>query len=137
MFTSIFINLGLNDLFMGKALELVNRFYDLTNNKNTTKGLEELLAQEMTFAGPLLRTSGAKQYVEMQGQFLKFHKTWKMIKQFEDADDVCSIYELNLGMPSGGSFSVVIVDWIRVSNGHISDQQIYYDPREFAKAFGM
>jgi len=123
--------------FMGKALEVVNKFYDLTNNKNTTKGLEGLLAQEMTFTGPLLRTSGAKQYVEMLGQFLKFHKTWKMIKQFEDADDVCSIYDLNLGTPSGGSFSVVIVDWIRVSNGHISEQQIYYDPREFAKAFGM
>jgi hypothetical protein len=33
--------------FMGKALEVVNKFYDLTNNKNTTKGLEELLAQEI------------------------------------------------------------------------------------------
>jgi hypothetical protein len=108
---------------VGKALDLVNRFYDLTNNKNTTKGLEELLAEEMTFRGPLMQTSGAKQYIEMLGRLLKSHNRWKMIKQFEDGDDVCSIYELNLGTPLGSGFSVVIADWISVSNGRICKQK--------------
>lgn len=120
-----------------KTLDLVNRFYDLTNNKSTTTGLDELIADDMTFSGPLIQASGAKNYIEMLGQFLKFHKGWRMLKQFENGNDVCSIYEVRLGTPAGGTFNVLIADWITVSNGRISRQNIYYDPREFAKAFGM
>ncbi|MGI0019449.1 MAG: nuclear transport factor 2 family protein [Nitrososphaera sp.] len=122
---------------MGKALELTNRFYDLTNNKNTTDGLKEMLTDDMGFSGPLIRASGAKNYIEMVGPFLKSHKEWRMLKQFENGGDVCSIYELDLRTPSGGAFSVTIADWIRVSGDRIAEQRVYYDPREFAKAFGI
>lgn len=122
---------------MRKALEVVNRFYYLTNEMNTTTGLEDLLAANTTFSGPLLQTSSARDYIEMFKQFVKFHKGIEMFRQFEDGDDVCSTYEMDLATPSGGSFSVKIADWIRVSNGHIVEQKIYYDPREFAKAFGL
>lgn len=122
---------------MGKALEIVNRFYHLTNEMNTTTGLEDLLAANMTFSGPLLQTSSARDYIEMFKQFVKFHRGTEIFRQFEDGDDVCSIYEIDLATPSGGSFSVKIADWIRVSNGRIVEQKIYYDPREFAKAFGL
>ena len=122
---------------MGKALDVVNKFYDLTNNKRQTKGLEELIDKDMTFVGPLIKTSGAKQFIELNEQFLPFHRGVKMLKQFESGDDVCSIYELNASTPAGGSLSLLMADWIRVSNGKITEQRIYYDPREFAKAFGM
>lgn len=121
---------------MGKALELVNRFYDLTE-KSTTEGLKELLADNMTFSGPLMNTSNSKEYIQMLGQFGKFHDGIKMFRQFENGDEVCSIYQMNLKTPSGGSFSAQIADWIRVSGGKIFEQKIYYDPREFAKAFGL
>ena len=51
---------------------------------------------------------------------------------------MCSIYELTLGTPAGGSFFVIMADWIRVVDvvdGLIAEQKIYYDPREFVKAF--
>jgi len=122
---------------MTNSLELVNRFYDLTNNKNTTDGVEDLLDENMTFSGPLLQVTGAKKYVEMVGQFIKFHKKWAMFKQFDNGSDVCSIYEVELGKPGGGSFSVMIADWISISNDKIVSQKIYYDPREFVKAFNL
>jgi hypothetical protein len=122
---------------MGKALELVNRFYDLTNNKNTTTGLRDLLDSNMTFSGPLLQTSGAEKYIEMIGQFIRFHKSWRMFKQFENGSEVCSIYEVELGTPNGGSFSVMIADCISLAGDRIAAQKIYYDPREFTKAFGL
>jgi hypothetical protein len=31
---------------------------------------------------------------------------------------------------SGGSLSVIVADWIRVVDGRIAEQKIYYDPRE-------
>jgi ketosteroid isomerase-like protein len=122
---------------MGKALEIVNRFYHLTNKMNMTEGLDELLANNMTFSGPLLQTSSARDYIGMFSQFVKFHKGMEMLRQFESGDDVCSIYRMDLATPSGGTFSVKIADWIRVSNGRIAEQKIYYDPREFARAFGL
>jgi predicted SnoaL-like aldol condensation-catalyzing enzyme len=122
---------------MGEALDTVNRFYDLTNNKNEVKGLEQMLSQNMTFVEPLMKTAGSSNYIEMLGQFVKFHKSWKMLRQFENGDDVCSIYEVTLGTPRDGSFSVVIADWIRISSGKIIEQRIYYDPRKFSKAFGI
>ncbi len=122
---------------MTKSLELVNRFYDLTNNKNTTQGVEDLLDKNMTFSGPLLEVKGAKKYVEMIGQFIKFHKNWSMFKQFDNGNDVCSIYEVEIRKPDGGAFSVMIADWISISDDKIAAQKIYYDPREFAKAFNL
>lgn len=120
---------------MIKPIELINHFYDLTNNKNTTVGLSEILADDMTFSGPLIKSSGAKNYIEMVGPFLKAHKSWKILTQFENDQDVCSIYELNLAKPDGGTFCVTISDWIRTNNEKIIEQRIYYDPREFAKIF--
>jgi len=86
---------------MAKSLELVNRFYDLTNNKKQTSGLKDLLSENMSFTGPLMQTSGANEYIELQVKFLQFHKKWQMLKQFENSNDVCSIYDLTLGTPAG------------------------------------
>lgn len=121
---------------MGKALDTVNKFYDVTDNKKG-KGMRELLADGMTFRGPLMQAGSADEYVAMSEKFLQFHKGTKMLKQFENGDDVCSIYEMTLNTPAGGTLIVPIADWIRVSTGRIVEQTIYYDPRDFAKAFGM
>jgi ketosteroid isomerase-like protein len=121
---------------MGKALETVNRFYDITENKKG-KGLEAMLAEDMTFVGPLMKTTGAEEYINSTKQFLQMHKTTRMLKQFENENDVCSIYEMDIATPAGGTITLELTDWIQVANGRVVKQKIYYDPREFAKAFGM
>ena len=55
MFISWKLYLGL----MGKALEVVNQSYDLTNNKKQTSGLKDLLSENISFTGPLMQTFGA------------------------------------------------------------------------------
>jgi ketosteroid isomerase-like protein len=121
---------------MKNARETVNRFYDVCNNKQG-QGLDGLVADNITFEGPLMRLSGASQYLATVGPFLKFHKGVRMFRQFEDGEHVCSIYEMTLGTPTGGTFTSVFADWIRVVDGKVAEQKLYYDPREFAKAFGM
>ena len=121
---------------MGKALEVVNRFYDTTENEKG-KGLENVLASDMTFDGPLMKTFGAEDYINTTKQFLQMHKATRMLKQFENGSDICSIYEMDIATPAGGTITVELTDWIKVSNGKVAKQKIYYDPREFAKAFGM
>ena len=116
--------------------EIVNHFYDVCNNKQG-QGLEGLVADNITFEGPLMRLSGASQYLSTVGPFLKFHKGVRMLKQFEDGEHVCSSYEMTLGTPAGGVMTSAFADWIRVVNGKVAEQKLYYDPREFAKAFGI
>jgi ketosteroid isomerase-like protein len=119
---------------MKTAREIVNRYYDLCNNK-LGEGFASLLAEKIEFEGPIMRLSGAAQYVAAVGPLLKFHKGMKMLKQFEDGDHVCSIYEMTLGTPAGETLTLAFADWIRVAEGKVAEQKLYYDPREFAKAF--
>jgi hypothetical protein len=68
---------------MGKILETVNQFYDITGNKKG-KVLETILADDMTFVGPLMKTSGAQDYIDSTKQFLQMHRATWMLKQFEN-----------------------------------------------------
>jgi len=109
-------------------------YYDLLNNKDFS-GLKDLLSENMSFIGPVVQRSGANEYIDALKRLFKFHKKSQMLKQFENGNDVCSIHDLIMDKPAGGSLSVVIADWIRVVDGRIAEQKIYYDPREFVKAF--
>ena len=91
----------------------------------------------MTFVGPLMKTFSAKEYIDTTRQFLQMHKATRMIRQFENGDDACSIYEMDVATPAGSMLTLEITDWIQVAGGKVAKQTIYYDPREFAKAFGM
>ncbi len=122
---------------MGKALKIVNKFYDATNNQKSVQETARLIADDLTFTGPVIQTTGAKEYLALLEKFLPTHVETRMVRQFEDGDDVCSIYDLVQRTPAGGIITLRVADWIRVSNGKVTEQRIYYDPREFVKAFGL
>ena len=121
---------------MEKSVDLVNRFYEATDN-HRLDDLKALVSDDMTFVGPMMKATGAKEYVAMNEQLLPFHSGTSMLHQFEDGDDVCSIYEFSVTTPAGGSLTLPMADWIRVKNGKIAAQRIYFDPREFGQAFSM
>lgn len=127
---------------MNGALAIVNRFYDLTNDKRRPIAeiigeMRRLVADDIIFAGPVMQVRGAHGYLALNEQLLPAHVETRMLRQFGDHDHVCSIYELVLRTPAGGTLVVPMADWIRVANGRVAEQRIYYDPREFAAAFGM
>jgi predicted SnoaL-like aldol condensation-catalyzing enzyme len=121
---------------MKSARDIVNHFYDVCNNRQG-QGLETLVADGILFEGPVMRLSGADQYVAAVGPLCKFHKGTRMLRQFEDGEHVCSIYEMTLGTPAGGTLTLAFSDWIRIVDGKVAEQKLYYDPREFAKEFGI
>lgn len=121
---------------MGRALDVVNRFYEATNERRPDV-MRELVTDGVTFTGPVMQATGAHEYLAMNEQLLGFHRGTTMLRQLEDGDDVCSIYELGMATPSGESLTLTIADWIKVEDGRIAAQRIYFDPRAFAEAFGM
>src|SRR5438445_8846757 len=96
-------------------------YYDLLNNKNFS-GLKDLFSENMSFTGPVVQRSGANGYIDALKRLFKFHKKSQVLQQFENGNDVCSIYGLIMDKPAGGSLSVVIADWIRVVDGRIAEQ---------------
>jgi ketosteroid isomerase-like protein len=127
---------------MEKPLEIVKRFYALTDPRGRDiPGLlgpiASLLTEDIRFTGPLMRTEGRDQYLVLLGQFLAAHVGYTVHRQFESGDDFCSIYHMTVRTPSGDTLTVAMVDWLKVRNGRICEQKLYYDPRAFARAFGM
>lgn len=120
---------------MDNALEVVKEFYDAAD-RHDADGLGTLLAEDMSFVGPLMVTESRETYVEMNRQLLPHHVATRMLAQFQANGQVCSIYEMDLKAPDGGIFTAEMADWITVDDGLIRSQRIYYDPRRFADAFG-
>jgi ketosteroid isomerase-like protein/uncharacterized protein YndB with AHSA1/START domain len=127
---------GLKRVLEQRPLDLVNRFYEASATRETA-ALVPFVSDDVTFEGPLMRARGAREYLALNEQLLEFHRGTTMLRQFEHEDSVCSIYELTMATPSGGEVAVAMADWIETEGGRIRSQRIYFDPREFAQAFGM
>ena len=123
---------------MGTALDTVNHFYALSNQQAAgLPAMRALISDDITLEGPLNRTSSADAYVAVLEQLLPAHVEYRIHKQFEADDQVCSIYDLLLRAPAGQTIAVPMVDWITLRDGRIAEQKLYYDPRELMQAFGI
>lgn len=127
---------------MKSPLEIANELFALTepNGRKISDLLgpiADLLAADFKFHGPLLSADSKDQYVAMLGQFLAVHEGYRFRKQFVDGDDVCSIYDMTVRTPTGEPLTLALVDWLTIREARISKQQLFYDPRKFAAAFGL
>ena len=121
---------------MKNASQIVIHFYDVCNKKQGQE-LEKLVAEDIIFEGSLMRLSGASQYLQTVGPFLKFHKGMRMLRQFEDGEHVCSIYEMDLGTPAGGVMTSAFADWTRVANGKIAEHWGVVDISDVLEKAGL
>lgn len=123
-------------------LDTVNRFFALTEPNgrpvaDLLPGIRAMLTEDFTFVGPLMKTEGREPYVGLLGQFLPAHVGYRFHRQFVAGDDVCSIYDMTVRTPAGGTLTLTLADWLTLRGGLICRQQLCYDPRAFAAAFGL
>lgn len=120
-------------------IDTARRFYELNNavpeGKASPADMQALLAPDFAFTGPLMKVQGAEPFMGMLQQFLPFHESVTVKQQIASGDTVCSITELKLKTPAGGSLTVDVSEWIKVEGDLIKSLTIYYDPRGFAAAF--
>jgi len=113
---------------MGQALDIVNRFMQSQD--------PSLLADDFRFLGPVDQTTGIDAFITLNADFFPLVTKMSMLKQFEQGNDVCSLYEMDLTSPSGTSLTLHIADWVVVEGGKMVKERMYYDAREFVAAFG-
>ncbi len=120
------------------SLAIVNRYLSLTSSAGADlPQAATLLADDVVFTGPLMRLSGKDAYVGVLQQFMPAHVSTRVLRQFADGDEVCSIDELSLRTPAGGTVTLAMAEWFKLRDGRIAEHTLYYDPREFAATFGM
>jgi hypothetical protein len=113
---------------MGQALDTVNQFMQ---SQDTS-----LLAEDFTFIGPVDQTRGIDAFMTLNQGFFPMVTGMRMLQQFENGDDVCSIYEIDFKPPTGETLILKVADWVTVKNGKMVEERLYYDAREYAAAVG-
>lgn len=108
---------------MGKALDIVNKFLQGQD--------DSVVADDFKFIGPVDQTEGKEAFMKLNAAFFPLVRGMRMLQQFENGNNVCSIYEMDLEMPSGKKPTLKIADWAVVKSGKIVQSQIVYDPRDY------
>ena len=116
---------------MGKALDTANKYYDAVRNKGA--GLEDVLADDATFNGPLVQWSGKAEFLEGFKQMAAGMGGIRMLKQFEAGDEVCSIFEMDMNTPKG-PITANMAEWVTVSDGRLAAARLHFDPRTLLEA---
>lgn len=105
---------------MTNPKELVLNFIKLINEEQFNEA-RKLAHDDMTFKGVLGSRDGADAYFnDMKNMKLKY----RIIKAFEEGNDVCVLYDLNMsGLTIFGS------GWYQVEQGKVTALKVVFDPR--------
>lgn len=125
----------LKETDMGSARNIVEKYYAVFDAHR--EGWKDLVTDDVEFVSPLQTAHGKKEFVALSEQFQQLLRETRVLRRFDDGDSVCSICESVVSTPSGKLLTFTYAEWARVREGRLSEFRIYYDPREFAKAFGI
>jgi predicted SnoaL-like aldol condensation-catalyzing enzyme len=90
------------------------------------------IADDFTFNGPMLKATNKKEFFDnISPDLLSMTRGYTMLRQFEDGDEVCSIYEYNLETPVGQG-AVYMVEWNKVRDGQLTSARLLFDTAQFS-----
>ncbi len=91
----------------------------------------ELLTEDFSFAGPLQQTEGRDAFLQGASHLAPFVRGYTMLRQWEDDDEGCSIYDFELEGPTH-SGAVRMCEWITVREGQLASSRLIFDTAAFA-----
>jgi hypothetical protein len=100
--------------------ELILNFIKLINEERFDEA-RNLADENMTFKGVLGSRDGADAYFnDMKNMKLKY----KIIKAFEEGNDVCVLYDLDIS-----GLTIFGCGWYQVEQGKVTAIKVVFDPR--------
>ena len=100
-------------------------------------GWKNLVSKDVTFKGPVQKANGADEFIPLTAQFQQFCNKAKLLRRVVQGNTVCSEFDYEVNSPSGKIININAAEFTEVEDDKIKSFTIYYDPAEFAKAFGM
>ena len=110
---------------MADVQEAADAYYACINKQRPFDDVP--FADGVTFRGPLNQTDGKGQLREMFGGFLAGIEpnALELRAQLTDGETVLSVYDLEMGTPSG---PIPMAERLRVSDGAIAEIELIFDP---------
>lgn len=93
-------------------------------------GALRLITDDFSFAGPILQSEGKDAFAEGSRTAQAIAAGYTMLRQFEDGDDVVSIYEFELGPPATPG-KVLMAEWNTVRDGQLVSARLVFDTAQF------
>jgi ketosteroid isomerase-like protein len=90
-----------------------------------------LVTDDFVFEGPGLQSRGKAAFVEGSSSLAPIVQGHRMLHQFADGDEVCSIYEFQVETPAGAG-SITMSEWNTVRDGQLASARLIYDTAAFA-----
>ncbi len=89
-----------------------------------------LIADDFSFAGPMLQVTGKEEFFAGASQLLPIMRGYRMLRQWEDGDEVCSIYEFKVETPAAAG-AIVMTEWCKVREGQLASSRLVFDTAAF------
>jgi len=115
---------------MGNAAETFNKYLDAFSQSRADEW-QRLIADDFVFVGPLLQSEGKPAFLEGAAQLCPVVRGYKMLRQWEDGDTVCSIFDFQIETPVG-SGAVTMADWTTVRDGKMVASRVLFNGPDFA-----
>jgi ketosteroid isomerase-like protein len=94
-------------------------------------GASELLADDFSFYGPMLQAEGRDAFLEGASGLGPMVRGNQMLRQWEDGEEVCSVYEFKVETPVGAG-SIPMTEWARVRDGKLVSARLIFDTAQMA-----
>ncbi len=78
----------------------------------------------------MLQVDGKDAFFEAVSDMASIFKGHTILKQFEDGNEVCSIYDLEIEAPAGAG-SVTMSEWCTVQDGRLTSARLVFDTAAF------
>ena len=94
-----------------------------------------LLADDITFRGPVVTNVGKEDYIQGNKDFFPLVKGYTPVSEFGQGDKAAFEGVLTLSTPTGGTIDLKTVEIYEVKDGKIQNHKAYFDAEEFRKEF--
>jgi ketosteroid isomerase-like protein len=94
-------------------------------------GAGDLLAEDFSFRGPMLESEGRDAFLEGASGLGPVVRGNQMLRQWEDGEEVCSVYEFRVETPAGAG-SIPMTEWVRVRDGKLVSARLIFDTAQMA-----
>ena len=109
------------------ATKVATAYFDAWK-ANDFDTMRSLLADDVTFAGPLAQLEGAENYMKGIEGMSRITSEIAVQKVFVDGPDVLTWYDLHTTVAP----TVPVANWLHVEDGKITSLRVAFDPRELA-----
>ena len=91
---------------------------------------KELVAEDFSFNGPMLQANNKETFFAGAAGLKSMVDGYRMLRQWEDGDEVCSVYEFKIKSPVARG-SVLMSEWTTVRDGKLAASRLIFDTAAF------